>query len=422
MFDLIVPLFTTVMIALIVSPRCRAVMFPPAPIALVDSKSGGVQKPKAGVLGSHDSATGAPENHKGEAVEQEASNFVTGIASVALSSATGKHPQNEELDEDRSPADSVPDPSAIALGAANAKDVAAGVTPTAKHDKTKVPMETAMWTKMRPIMHGIADVSDTWERLGNALSPIPPYPRNLYRLRLAALIAPLVCGSFFISSYMFMKGLTFGAGFGFFGDPIMAPGLAWLNKTFPRWQKLLEVRNTILKGVPTNAQLAITLLRVGEANKSPLPPPPRTSKAPSDQPVEITDEHLRATGADWPLNATKEELDEATAHDPTAAYETGGDDIDAAKNHRHGKKGSRILGFFKGTTKATVQTAIAGDTIKAKAGKFAAGPSVYHILILPQVATTPRIVWVLFPSVAKISPPAQWSSNVGIMVRGAMFT
>jgi hypothetical protein len=30
----------------------------------------------------------------------------------------------------------------------------------------------------------------------------------------------------------------------------------------------------LLKGVPTNAQLALTLLRIGEINSSPLPPPP----------------------------------------------------------------------------------------------------------------------------------------------------
>lgn len=58
------------LITLILYPKSRGILFPPAPISLVDSKSGGVQKPKAGVLGSHESATGAPENHKGEAVEQ----------------------------------------------------------------------------------------------------------------------------------------------------------------------------------------------------------------------------------------------------------------------------------------------------------------------------------------------------------------
>jgi len=167
---------------------------------------------------------------------------------------------------------------------------------------------------------------------------------------------------------MFTKGAWFGIGFGFFGDPIITPGIKWLNTTFPNWQKLLEVRNTVLKGVPTNAQLTITLLRVGEANKSPLPPPPQTAEAPPDESAEVTDEHLRATGADYPLNATAEELDEAMAHDPTTAHETAGEDIDAAKAHKHGKKGSKILGFFKGTTKATINTAIGADTLKAKAG------------------------------------------------------
>jgi hypothetical protein len=161
-FDLIMPLISVTLITLIVYPPCREVMFPPAPIALVSSK-GGVQKPKAGVLGSTDSATGAPENHKGEAVEQEASNFVNGIASVALSSATGKHPQGEPASGDAQEK-MVPDPTRIAIGAADAKDVSAGGTPSKHHDKTKVPMETAMWTKMRPVMHGLADMTDTWER------------------------------------------------------------------------------------------------------------------------------------------------------------------------------------------------------------------------------------------------------------------
>jgi hypothetical protein len=95
LLDVITPLLLSTLIVLIVYPPSREVLFPPAPVALVSAKTGGVQKPKAGVLGSIDSATGAPENHKGEAVEAEASNFVNSIASVALSSASGKHPQND---------------------------------------------------------------------------------------------------------------------------------------------------------------------------------------------------------------------------------------------------------------------------------------------------------------------------------------
>jgi hypothetical protein len=167
---------------------------------------------------------------------------------------------------------------------------------------------------------------------------------------------------------MFMKGVTFGVGFGFFGDPIISRGIVLLNQKFPNWQKLLELRNTLLKGVPTNAQLTITLLRIGEANKAPLPPPPHLATPPPEVPAEISEDSLRATGADWPLNATKEELDEAMAHDPTVPHETSGVDIDQSKDAKHGKKTSKILGFFKGTAKGGIETAIGADKLKAKVG------------------------------------------------------
>ncbi|KAI0880902.1 uncharacterized protein GGS22DRAFT_77858 [Annulohypoxylon maeteangense] len=366
--DFIVPLLSLTLITLIVYPRSREVLFPPAPLALVDSKSGGIQKPKSGVLGSTDSSTGAPQNFKGEAVEQEASNFVNGFASIVVTSAAGKNPQAAPSSEAGSPDDAVPDPTGLAMATAEAKDVAAGVKTGPNYDKTKVPVETAMWTKMRPIMHGIADVSDTWERFVNALSPTPPFPRDVYRLRLAILVVPLLLISLFISSYMFTKGMTFGVGFGFFGDPIISRGLKWLNRKFPHWQKLMELRNTILKGVPTNAQLTLTLLRIGEANKAPLPPPPSASEPPPERPIEITDVELTATGAEPPLNATDEELRDAIEHDPQVARETGGPDIDAAKSSKHGKHGNRIISFFKGTTKGAVKTAIGTDHARAKVG------------------------------------------------------
>ncbi|KAJ1324201.1 DUF3292 domain-containing protein [Microdochium nivale] len=367
-FDLITPLLLTTAITLIVYPPSREYLFPPAPLALVDSKTGGVQKPKSGVLASHDSATGAPENHKGEAVEKEASNFFNVFASVALSSATGKHPQGDPDADDSAPGQDMPDPTSIAIGAADAKEAAEGGQPHPSKDKTKVPMETAMWTKMRPVMRALADIADTWERFANALSPTPPFPKDVARVRLAGIVAPLLLVSLFTTSYMFTKGMTFGVGFGFFGDPVISRGLALLNRVFPNWQKLLELRNTALKGVPTNAQLTLTLLRIGEANKAPLPPPPRVTEAPPDRPAEITDSELRATGAEPPLNATDAELEEAMAHDPTVAHETGGSDIDAAKEKKHGKTGAKIVNFFKNTTKGAVKTVIGADHVRAKTG------------------------------------------------------
>ncbi|KAK4956294.1 profilin, required for normal timing of actin polymerization in response to thermal stress [Elasticomyces elasticus] len=367
-FDMIVPMFSLLMIVLVVYPPSRDLLFPPAPIALVSAKTGGVQKPKAGVLGSTDSATGAPEQHKGEAVEAEASNFVNTIAHVALASASGKHPQSEPKDEDGdSPNSRVPDPTSMAISASNARTSTGGGM-TGEKDKAKVPMETAVWNKMRPTMHALADIADTWERFGNALSPTPPFPHDAYRLRLAAILVPILAASPFITNYMVVKGITAGAGFGFFADPLIWRGLDWLNTNYPNWQKLLELRNSILKGVPTNAQLTVTLLRIGEVNKAPLPPPPRTTEPPPDQPVNVTDEHLRAIGSDYPLNASKEELQAAIEHDPTTAHETTGSDIDASKQKTHGKKGSRLLAMFKSGVKGTVEAGLGADRLKAKAG------------------------------------------------------
>ncbi|KAI5356975.1 hypothetical protein Slin15195_G090750 [Septoria linicola] len=370
-FDLLTPLILGFIVVLIAYQPSRAVVFPPAPLAIVSGSTGGVQKPKAGVLGSTDSATGAPEKHKGEAVEAEASNFVNGIASVALSSVAGKHPQNDPPSAaggDDKANDLIPDPTAMAVSASNARAQTGGKDDVMAKDKSKVPVETAIWNKMRPVMHGIADVSDTWERFGNALDPTKPFPQEMYRLRIASLIIPLLAASFFISSYMLVKGVTFGAGFGFFGDPIIQRGLQWLNRNFPKWQKLLELRNTLLKGVPTNAQLTITLLRIGEANKAPLPPPPHSGGIPTDEPVDLTEDDLRAAGADWPLNATAEEIAAAAAPDPATQHETAGEDIDTSKEKKHGKAGAKILGFFKHGIKGTVDTALGADHIKAKAG------------------------------------------------------
>jgi hypothetical protein len=176
--------------------------------------------------------------------------------------------------------------------AVDAKDKTAGSQRDAEHDKTRKPMSTVMWSKARPIMHVVADVADGWERFANALSPTAPFPMERPRLVLASVLAPLFLISIFTSSFMFMKVNGLLVGFGFFGDPLIWRGLSFLNREFPRWQKLLELRNTLLKGVPTNAQLTITLLRIGEKNKAPIPPPPYTGHPPPDTAHESAGQNL----------------------------------------------------------------------------------------------------------------------------------
>ena len=82
--DLLLPAMVLFVIILIAYPSARATCFPAAPASLTNYATGAVQKPFAGVLAS-DSVTGAPEKHRGEAVEQEASSFFTSIGTVSSS-------------------------------------------------------------------------------------------------------------------------------------------------------------------------------------------------------------------------------------------------------------------------------------------------------------------------------------------------
>lgn len=364
LFDFLVPALLTTILLLITIPKSRAIMFPPAPLALVSGKTGGVQTPPAGVLGSHDSATGAPEKYEGEAAEQEASNLVSGIASVAIASAAGRHDPGEPDAEMSAAADkgNVPDPTRMATAAADATASASGGTPEKTHDKTKQPMEEAIWTKMRPAMHVLGDIADGWERFANALSPTPPFHQN-NRLQLGACVLPLLLASLFIKSQHVVKGSTFFGGFAFFSDPLLQKGIKILNEKIPDWPKYLEIRNSLLKGVPTNAQLTITLLRIGEANRAPLPPPPSSDKPPEDKPAEIDKEAITDGG----LDASHSEIEDAITVDEPSGTEEAGPGSPTAPKKKSGV-GGKILSAFKHTTAAGVETKLATDSGRAALG------------------------------------------------------
>ncbi len=80
--NLLAPTFFLFLMMMILSPASRPLFFPPIPPSIVDARTGGVQKPPAGVMASESSITGAPENHKGEAIEQEAHSFITSFSKV----------------------------------------------------------------------------------------------------------------------------------------------------------------------------------------------------------------------------------------------------------------------------------------------------------------------------------------------------
>lgn len=244
--DLLTPTFFLMILTLVVYPPSRPVLFPPAPLALVDSKTGGAKKPSAGMLGSHDSMTGAPEKHEGEAVEQEAHNFVSGLAAIGLSSATGKHPQNDKSHDKGGLVDSaVPDPGSVAAGGSDVQKSTKGGDVTLKHDKTKQPMEAAMWTQARPVMRVLADIADGWEKFANLLSPTPPFHRRVAPLRLGGVLVPIIGVALVTDAYVVMKMTTLITGFTFFGDPIISRGIKLLNEKIPNWMEYLDLRKYV---------------------------------------------------------------------------------------------------------------------------------------------------------------------------------
>lgn len=92
----------------------------------------------------------------------------------------------------------------------------------------------------------------------------------------------------FVTPALVVRGLTFILGIVLFGWPLVSTALvrsvSYLNTSHPGWTQALDPRHHILRGVPTNAQLTITLLRVAEAQRAPIPPPPANAPGPSDDP------------------------------------------------------------------------------------------------------------------------------------------
>jgi hypothetical protein len=76
----------------------------------------------------------------------------------------------------------------------------------------------------------------------SALSATTPFPRLKPRLRLAAVLAPACLLSLLTTSYALMKICTLCAGFAFFGDPVIRRGIKYLNRRFPKWQKIIELQ------------------------------------------------------------------------------------------------------------------------------------------------------------------------------------
>ncbi|KAG4432446.1 hypothetical protein IFR05_012061 [Cadophora sp. M221] len=169
LLDLLIPLTLGTLMFIISSKTARDTLFPTAPRALVNITTGKLQEPAAGQLGTVDSLTGAPEKQKGEAIEEEAANFVKNIRHL-VQRAIGMH-EKEENDGD--PLEGkVPKPIRKGVKAIKAKGTTEGHA-TEEDDQTQKPMEEVLWSKANPeslakVMkiapHIVGEIVDNWER------------------------------------------------------------------------------------------------------------------------------------------------------------------------------------------------------------------------------------------------------------------
>ncbi|KAL3440198.1 hypothetical protein BJX65DRAFT_315015 [Aspergillus insuetus] len=119
-------------------------------------------------------------------------------------------------------------------------------------------------------MRTLSDVTDICERISNLISPSPPFDPVIPRLRLAGILASTCLVSSFCSSYMLVKTVELLLGLGLFGEPLFIRGMEYLHLNVPEWKEYMDIERTLLQGVPTTAQLALTLLRLAESTSNPI--------------------------------------------------------------------------------------------------------------------------------------------------------
>ncbi|KIK69892.1 hypothetical protein GYMLUDRAFT_34288 [Collybiopsis luxurians FD-317 M1] len=377
--NMLIPAFLAFISTLVFFPSSRPILFPPAPLAAIDSSTGGLKIPPAGHLGSKDSMTGAQEQFRGEAAEREADSFVTGLSSIAVSVAVGKQgeaksPTDEGLVAEDHVDTKVPDIANVASAVGAQQAASAAATPSEDIQKqTAAPIQQAMWDNITLIVSAINAVIDVWEMFGNALTSSPPFEALPMRVWAVFPFVILLFISLVLPEFWIYKGFTGAIGMALFGQPLFDAlsqknFLKYLDRTIPHWREYLDIRNTILYGAPTDKQLTLTLLRLGETNKSPLPPPPLISSSP-DPGDSSSQLPPSAHFGDLPPEYS-DQVDQVNASSSPSQSESSVDEDDA--NTPRKRRGSKVLGFVKGTTKAGVESVLGLEKAKAVVGSKAA--------------------------------------------------
>ncbi|WWD17538.1 hypothetical protein CI109_101979 [Kwoniella shandongensis] len=354
------------LVAIVCFPDCRRFFFPPiapAPFTPPSATDPTNQKGDESLLGNVESKT--VHRSKAEQAEEqafEATSILKAYTTRLLfdgskkgkqagNSAVGEKERNETSSSSSSDDDEKSPPGQNdnkAQGLESAQVIVGGekITPNKPLDekeKKKLAQREAkrkrdeMVSKMtKGTEDGLGAAADMIERFTNALSPPAAYPDSYARFKIAgAFLIPAMFVFTFVPAWIFTRSATFFFGVGMWGQPLLIRGAKKFVELVPDWQEQLDLRNSILSRVPTDAQLTLHLLRVSEALNAPLPRPP----APP----------LKGT----PKEAIKDTSPASmTAEDDAEMLEAEGEGgvTEAAVKAKHKTK-SHILGVFKSAGK-----------------------------------------------------------------------
>ncbi|TWU78477.1 hypothetical protein ED733_008943 [Metarhizium rileyi] len=392
--DLLLSTMLLFLIVLILSPSARTTCFPPLSREIVRPTQSATGTKKSSTSTASGMVTVASEERSGEGAEREAHSFLNSIASLLLSTSAGKQDQDtgNVSHGKEAPDIKAPDVTQLQKDMVHAKDTS--VNQDAVQQKTSKSVSTMVWKGAEETMHVVAQAVDNWERIANALRPIPPFQRARPRILLSLCVLLPLLASLFVTSYLLVKGLGLGIGIALFGGPVLSRVDAIIIQNYPKFRKYLELRNSVLRGVPTNAQLAVTLLRIGEHSKAPIPPPTPTNAA----------------------------LEQHTNGEQARGEEAAKPGQGAIAKQTKAKGG--FLGFLRTMTGGGINVLLATDRVKAAVGERHAKN---RLGVVEPPDTNPFVGPVRFPARYKgrkgyvyitttaTSPAVSWTSDLGNM-------
>ena len=153
--DLLVPMLIGFVVSLIMIPRFRRTFFPPPP-----TQQGFMNA--SGLNGSGGRPPPLPERHKGERAEQEASELVNSIATVAMESSSARYGQSDIPGDDvEEPTEPEPVENVEPTTTTPPPPIDATIPPKEK----KKPMKKKASSATNQTMRVISDITDMYERL-----------------------------------------------------------------------------------------------------------------------------------------------------------------------------------------------------------------------------------------------------------------